>query len=357
MPAPAALVVHAGPRAREHLRQHGLRATDVRVVAAAAGGPKGLVLNPLDRFVFGSWLAGPQPVHLLGASIGAWRMAVACAQDPVAALAELVEDYVEQRYEHAPGRAPTPQHVSEVFARCVDERVGTRAPELLAHPTRRLHVFTSRGRHLLRREGRVRTPLGYAGAFVANAVSRRALGGWMERVVFGDPRDPLPFGLGDFRTAQVALTPENLAPAVLASCSIPFWMRAVQNVPGGPAGAYWDGGITDYHLHLDYASMAEGLVLVPHFAPHIVPGWLDKAWRGRHRASPALSNVVVLSPHPDWVRTLPGAKLPDRADFKAWGDDHEGRRRAWRRALAESERLAGEFAALGGRPLEALPLP
>jgi len=352
-----ALVVHAGPRAREHLRQHGLRAADVRVIAAAAGGPKGLVLNPLDRFMFGRWLEGAQPVHLLGASIGAWRMAVACATDPAAALAELAEDYVEQRYEHAPGRAPTPQHVSEVFARCVGERVGARAAELLAHPTRRLHVFTSRGRHLLGREGRVRTPLGYLGAFMANAVSRRALGGWMERVVFADPRDALPFPLDDFPTAQVPLVPGNLAGAVLASCSIPFWMRAVDDIPGGPAGAYWDGGITDYHLHLDYAAMAEGLVLYPHFGPHIVPGWLDKGLRHRHRASPRLANVVVLSPHPDWVRTLPRGKLPDRADFKAWGDDHDGRRRAWRRALAESERLADEFAQLAGRPLEAQPLP
>jgi hypothetical protein len=133
-------------------------------------------------------------------------------------------------------------------------------------------------------------------------------------------------------------------------------MRAVDDVPGGPPGAYWDGGVTDYHLHLDYAAMAEGLVLYPHFGPQIVPGWLDKGLRHRHRASPRLANVVVLSPHPEWVRTLPGAKLPDRADFKAWGDDHAGRRRAWRLALAESERLADEFAALVGRPLDAQPL-
>jgi hypothetical protein len=67
---------------------------------------------------------------------------------------------------------------------------------------------------------------------------------------------------------------------------------------------------------------------------------------------------VVLAPHPDWVKTLPGAKLPDRGDFKAWGDDVEGRIRAWRRALAESQRLADEFAALvaQGRSVEALPL-
>ncbi|MDE2159278.1 MAG: phospholipase, partial [Burkholderiales bacterium] len=59
-----------------------------------------------------------------------------------------------------------------------------------------------------------------------------------------------------------------------------------------------------------------------------------------------------------WVRTLPGAKLPDRQDFATWVDDEAGRERLWRRAVAESQRLADEFAALvtGGGPIEALPL-
>lgn len=71
-----ALRLYAGPQARRHIEQHGLRPQDVRVVPAAAGGPKGLVLGPLDRFIFGDWLASSsQPVHLVGASIGAWRVA------------------------------------------------------------------------------------------------------------------------------------------------------------------------------------------------------------------------------------------------------------------------------------------
>jgi hypothetical protein len=49
------------------------------------------------------------------------------------------------------------------------------AQQILAHPTRRLHVVTSRGRHVLRRQGRFRTPVGYLGAFAANLVSRRAM--------------------------------------------------------------------------------------------------------------------------------------------------------------------------------------
>lgn len=365
-----ALQVYAGPRAAAVLRERGLRARDVRLVPGAAGGPKGLVLNPLDRFLFGHFLAGacagpgqapaaeaPQVLHLVGASIGAWRMACACLPDADAALAQLAEDYITQRYDHAPGRAPTAAVVSRAFGQKIQERLGARAGEILSHPHRRLHVVTSHGRHVLGREGRLRTPLGYAGAFVANALGRRALGGWLERVVFSDPRDPLPLALSDFRTRQVRLDAANLSPAVLASCSIPFWLQAVHDIPGGPPGAYWDGGITDYHLHWPYAAMDAGLVLYPHFQPTVVPGWLDKAWKTRHRATAALDNLVLLCPSPEWVATLPGGKLPDRSDFKTFADDEAGRQRVWRTAVALSQRLADEFAAwVDGGAVEVRPL-
>jgi hypothetical protein len=360
--AEAALQVFAGPRARAWLRERGLRPGDVRALPAAAGGPKGLVLLPLDRLLFGHWLraapAESPPLHLLGASIGAWRMASACLADPDAALVRLGEDYITQTYEHQPGKPPRAAHVSAVFGASLGEHFRGREHEILRHPRWRLHVFTSHGRHLLARQGRWRTPLGYAGAFLGNALHRRALGGWLERVVFSDPRDALPLPLADLRGQRVALSAANLQPAVLASCSIPFWLDGVHDIPGGPRGAYWDGGITDYHLHLDYAAIADGIVLYPHFQPQVVPGWLDKPWKRRHRASRRLDNLVVLAPHPDWVRTLPGRKLPDRGDFKAFGDDGAGRQRAWRRALAESQRLAQDFDRLARQDsVQALPLP
>jgi hypothetical protein len=354
-----ALWVLAGPRARQHVRERGLRAADVRAVAGAAGGPKGLVLNALDRFVFGHWLDGHAwPVHLLGASIGAWRMACACRPDADAALREMAEDYIEQRYEHEPGRPPKAAHVTTVFSDALQRRFGGREAEVLAHPGRRLHVFTSRGKGLLARQGRVRTPLGYAGAFAANLLHRQVMGALLERVVFSDTRDALPLALREFPTHRVPLSVDNLAASILASCSIPFWLDAVHDIAGAPRGAYWDGGITDYHMHLDYAALPDGVVLIPHFQPTLVPGWLDKPFKRRHRASARLDNVVLLVPHPDWVATLPGGKLPDRGDFKRFGDDAEARMRAWRIALAESARLADEFQQLVNAPsVHADPLP
>lgn len=356
-----ALRLYAGPIARKRLREQGLRSGDVRIVSAAAAGPKGLVLLPLDRLIFGYWLLqGTQPVHLLGASIGAWRMACACLPNADAALAQMARDYIHQHYEHAPHRLPTPSHVSEVFGARLVERFGHRSAEVLGHPRFRLHVFTSHGRHwLLRRQCRWRTPLGYAGAFAANAVSRRALGAWLERVVFHDPRAPtLPLRLHDFRTRETVLCAQNLCLSLQASCSIPFALDAVHDIPGAPRGAYWDGGITDYHLHLDYASMSDGLVLYPHFQQRIVPGYLDSVLPYRRHSSHRLANVVVVAPETDWVRrTLPNGKLPALEDFKAYAGNIGGRIAAWSRAVMESQRLADEFAALLEQDsIEATPL-
>ena len=98
--------------------------------------------------------------------------------------------------------------------------------------------------------------------------------------------------------------------------------------------------------------MPEGLVLYPHFQRALVPGWLDKGLKHRHAASAMLSNVVVLAPNPDWVRTLPGGKLPDRSDFKAWRHDPAGRIQAWRQALAAAAQLADEAADWLARPTQ-----
>lgn len=358
-----ALQVFAGPAARARLAERGLQAQDVGLIPAAAGGPKGLILNGLDRYVFGDWLPrSRQTVHLVGASIGAWRMATAALahRDVAAAFDVMAEAYVTQEYDVLPGeKRPRPEGVSRRFGEILAEIFEGRETEVLAHPRLRLHVVTSRGRGgLLAREGKLRTPLGYLGAFAANAVSRPLLGRFLERVVFSDPRDRLPLKLNDFTTREVHLSRANLRGALLASCSIPFWLQAQHDLPGAPRGAYWDGGITDYHLHLDYRALQASdapLVLYPHFQRQVVPGWLDKALKHRHRATRFLDNVVLLSPSPEWIAQLPGAKLPDRNDFIQLGADE--RRRRWRVAVAQSQQLADEFAALTQNgPISALPL-
>lgn len=346
-----ALQIFAGPRALARVREHGLKPADVRVIPAAAGGPKGLTLLPLDRFLFGEWLPqSTQPVDLIGASIGAWRMAAAALHEPAAALAALEQAYIHQDYDVPPGRkAPTRDHISERFAEGIHAMFGKRVQEVLEHPRYRLHVVTSRGRHILHRDNRLRSPLGYAGAFFTNIASRKAMGAWLERAVFSSQITPLPFAANDYRTRRYALSEANFADVVQASCSIPFVLNAVHDIAGAPPGAYWDGGITDYHLHLDYRAAGEGdaggIVLYPHFQRAIVPGWLDKSLKWRHGATHFLDDVIVLAPRPEWVATLPNQKLPDRTDFARYGRDLKARVAVWQTAVAESERLRDEFVA------------
>jgi hypothetical protein len=378
-----ALHFYAGPHALAHLHQHGLRSQDIAAIPAAAGGPKGLILGPLDQFIFGHWLPqSDQPVALVGASIGAWRMATACLNNPVAALKRLEHDYIRQNFALLPGeKRPAAARVSALFGQGLQAFYGGRITELLQHPRYRLHLLTARGRGLLAREGGWRTAAGYGAAFASNLLARRALGLWLERVVFSSPLPgtpnqlaTLPFDGTDYPTHHVGLSEANFLPAMQASCSIPFVLQAVHDIGGAPSGAYWDGGVTDYHLHLNW-SAAQGiteniatsqgnkratgqkdlqdraaLVLYPHFQRSVVPGWLDKHLRWRHRATPFLDNMLVLAPNPEWVKTLPNGKLPDRTDFTHYGADLASRIKAWTAAVSASQQLADEFAEWLVRP-------
>ena len=350
-----ALRIYAGPQARAHLASNGLLPQHVGVIPAAAGGPKGLILGPLDRFLFGQWLPqSQQPVDLVGASIGAWRMATACLDAPVAAFERLEHDYIHQHYELPEGQKRVPaQQVSAQFGENLQAFYGGRIHEVLQHPRYRLHIMTSHGKKLLGREHPWRTPLGYAAAFLSNAVQRRAMGLWLDRVVFSAQDAALPFGQRDYPTLQCALNQDNFMDALQASCSIPFLLQAVHDIAGAPPGAYWDGGITDYHLHLDYPAVERSqapIVLYPHFQRAVVPGWLDKALKHRHGATEKLSNMVLLAPNPAWLQTLPDGKLPDRTDFTRYGNDLSSRVKAWEGATSAAQQMADEFAAWLERP-------
>lgn len=332
-------VVHAGVRAARHLQDNGLCPADIACVPAAAGGPKGLALIPLDRLLFDpsrGWLRGLSRLELIGASIGAWRMAAAAQPEPLAALDRLVEQYVGQTYPHGPG----PRQIADQCRRIARAVLGT-APAVVARPGVVLSVITARARGALDRNG---SRVAFARAAAANALTRSALAAHLERVLFtaGAPTFPAqPFDR--FGLQRVGLDAANSEDALLASGSIPLLCEPVRDPAHAPPGEYWDGGLIDYHLLLPYARLT-GLVLYPHFVPHVTPGWLDKflPWRRRARGHAWLANVIVLAPSPRFLARLPGRKLPDREDFYRYGLDHTARQRDWRRAIAECERFADD---------------
>jgi hypothetical protein len=82
----------------------------------------------------------------------------------------------------------------------------------------------------------------------------------------------------------------------------------------------------------------------------VVPGWLDKALAWRHKSTSFLDNTIVLAPRPEWVKTLPNAKLPDRTDFVTYGSDLAKRVEVWNAAVGASKQIADEFSLWLAKP-------
>jgi len=330
------LTLRAGPQALAHLRERGLQRDDVRVLAGAAGGPKWLMLSTLDRYMFGEWLAGrTQPLDLVGSSIGAWRFAAACHPEPVNAIERLERAYVEQSYSEKPSRTEITRTIGGILDTFLD-RAGIEG--VVDHPTFRLHAITVRARTLTNSERRPSLMAGSALAAGANAVSRRLVGRFFERVVFhhGDT-SPLRYVDERVPTDHVPLSRDNARAAVLASGTVPLVMASQVSPAGATPGLYRDGGLVDYHMDQPFTD--EGLVLMPHFAISITPGWFDKflPWRRRARFA---ARTVMIGPSRRFLDSLPGGKVPDRKDFHAYAGDDATRIRHWWEAVAAGERFA-----------------
>ncbi|HEU4566087.1 MAG TPA: patatin-like phospholipase family protein [Gemmatimonadaceae bacterium] len=336
----SSLTLRAGPDALRIIRERGLRAEDIDIIPGASGGAKWLVLGGIDRWLFGELLQAPRtrPLHLIGSSIGSWRMACLAQRDPVAALARGHHAYIhEQRY----SPHPSAREVTEVLARALDTLLGpTGVEEILSHPWARIHIITTEGRGLTASARRPLLAASMAAAAIGNLVSRRTLALQMRRFVFHSCGDETPFRhLRDLPTAHLPLGRENLRAALLASGSIPLLLEGVQ-IPGASPGVHWDGGVLDYHPDLDFGA-GEGLVLYPHFYPHIVPGWFDKPLRWRRARATNFRRALLIAPSPDFVASLPGGKIPDRKDFYTMPERERIRR--WQATLDASERLGEEL--------------
>lgn len=338
-----ALALRAGPTALARIRERGLEARDVDIVPGASGGAKWLAIGGLDRYLFGEFLQAPRtrPLHLIGSSIGSWRMACLAQHDPVAALARGHHAYIyDQRYTPR----PSTREVTEVLTRALDSLLGAHGvSEILAHARFRTHIITAVGRGLASSNRRVALSASLALAAATNGIARRALALQFRRCIFHNSGETTPFAnLSDLPTEHVALSPDTVRSALLASGSIPLVLDGVR-IPGAPHGVHWDGGVLDYHLDLDFGP-GDGLVLYPHFYSHVVPGWFDKRLPWRRARATNFDRALLIAPSAAFVASLPGSKIPDRRDFFSF--DHTERMRRWQATLDASERLGDELRAL-----------
>jgi hypothetical protein len=341
MAGDVSFVLRGGRGAIAHVARCGLSPADIRCIPAAAGGPKGLALLPLDRLLHREWLCRAESLELVGSSIGAWRMAALAQPDPMGALARLQHAYVhEQRY---PAK-PTPLEVSHACRRFAAAVLG--GSDLSMREGVSLSIITARARGPL---ADTESKLAFGRAVLSNTLSRQRLAVYLERALFhAGARSFLTAPFDRFGLVRVPLTVHNQEDALLASGTIPLLSSPVRNVAGAPHGNYWDGALIDYHLLLPYPRLAVdgagrgSIVLYPHFNTAVTPGWLDKhlPWRRTTQRHPWLEHVLLIAPSASMIARLPDRKLPDRQDFYRYGADHDSRERAWTGAIAEFERFA-----------------
>lgn len=335
----SALSLYAGPIARERILNQGLDPTLFKLFVGASGGPKWFVLYGLDRVLFGDFFAGrSEPLLTLGSSAGAWRLSCLGTAQPVAALERLATLYSGQRYSAKPDIAEVTEKARVMVAGILGE---SGAREIANNPVIKTHIVADRARGLMSSGGRAGLVGGLLGSAVANVASRRSLGLFYERVVFSSMGAMSPFqSLADIPTCVVELSPSNVQQAMLASGSIPFVLEGERDIPGARPGLYLDGGITDYHFDLPFHG-DEGLVLYPHFSSRLIPGWFDKKLPWRKVTKENFRNVLLLAPSEEFVSSLPLGKIPDRNDFRRYGEDE--RILLWQEVLEKSKRLADEF--------------
>ena len=334
--------LRAGKAAYRRIKENGLTPDDVHVVAGAAGGPKWLILAGLDRLLFSQWFSGrTMPLFLIGSSSGAWRFAAAAHQDPLDAICRLETAYINQRYDENPTTAQVSLEGEKILTHMMGRRGNI---EVLNHPSFRLNFMSVRSKHLAGVDNKSILLVGMALAALGNAICRRWLGFFFERILFHDSRDTPPFyGMDAFPIHRVGLSEANVKPALMSLGSIPLVMKGIRNIPGAPAGTYRDGGVIDYHLDVPFSKEDDHIVFFPHYMERIIPGWLDKKLTWRKPVMSHLKNVLLIAPSSDLLAKLPLGKIPDRTDFKLFQRHDDERVAYWNLTVQMSRRLADEF--------------
>ena len=333
------LTFKAGTGALESIRKHGFDISSVGSFAGASGGAKWLVLSQLDRAILSAIvpkLSGP--IHLIGSSIGSWRFACYGQADPLAAIERFEMAYLEQTYSEKPDIHEITAKSREILEFVLGD---SGVAEILENPLFRTHIMAVRARHVMASENRFVLMGALLSAALLNAMSRSTLGWSFERALFYDSRDVPPcFDVEGFPLQRIALAPDNLADAVVATGSIPLVLSGVPDIEGAKPGIYRDGGVIDYHLDLPH-SANERITLFPHFYGRIVPGWFDKKLTWRRPQAGNVDRTILISPSDEFVAALPHGKIPDRTDFSKFAPAE--RVRIWKQCVAACQALADEL--------------
>lgn len=338
------LQILAGPKALKHIQRHGLQVEDVSAVFAASGAAKWLAIYGLDRAIFEHWLKPRKsPLPVFGTSVGAWKLAAAAQSDPGLGLHKLATAYIEQTYQNKATQNDVLRETEKIVQRFLPQ---TKVEEILQHPFIRYHCGTVRCKGLLASDNSWSILGGMSAAMLRSLGPHKNYRKIFDRQVFSDPRDQVTIAARDgIKSFQTDLDADNFISAVRASGSIPHVFPGIKNINNAPPGVYRDGGLLDYHPLPQRFWPDQGLILYPHFYPHITPNWFDKFYPKRKASAAQLDNVVMLAPSQAFVDKLPGGRLPDRQDFKIYQGKNQQRIERWFEAMQLSKLLGDEFLA------------
>jgi hypothetical protein len=335
------LRILAGERAFERIKDAGLRLDDFGLLVAAAGGSKFLMTGGLDAVLFRELARtrhDVEPLHCVGSSIGSFRVACLCCDDPGAALERLAEACIEMAGDESGESSPA--SIVRVLARAVLD--GERPESIAEHRRFRLHLLSTRCHGLMASHRRVALLAGLGVVAAGNLLSRRTLALHFTRVVFHSRGERWPLhDLRDLPTRHATMTRHNLHDVLDATAAVPLLVPGV-TISGAP-GLYRDSALLDYHPAFAVGA-TDKLVLCPHYYPHFTPGWFDRSFPSRRTRGAALASTVVLTPTESFVARLPRGTRPSRK--AAARLSHAERVREWRAVWTMGRELGDALATL-----------
>lgn len=330
-----AIEIYAGEKSLHEIQQHGLRPSRIKMMVGASGGPKWLMLSRLDQYLCEHFFSkASQKIALVGSSVGSWRMALYAQKDPLARFKEFEDIYLNsQSY----SEKLTPQEITEFVNLTLDKLFsGQYAKDIVQNENRKLHVVAVRNRLAFNGRHNLIQAFNLLTAATGNIFSQKIVKALYPRVLISQGSSYEPY---NEKPETIELTENNLGQALVASGAIPMVLEPTK-VHGGKDRWHWDGGVVDYHFSGPF-NVDDGLVFYPHFSPKVVPGWFDKGLPWRKARAKDYSNVVMLVPSKDFIKSLPYSKIPDRKDFQKMSD--EKRLDYWFKVMDATDGMVQDF--------------
>lgn len=189
--------------------------------------------------------------------------------------------------------------------------------QLLNDPQHSVCIFVSQLRPWVSTASRTVQYGAFALSICGNYASTSAQRLLYKRLCFysGDPPSPGVISALPGEVEFHPLTPQNFHSVLHATAAIPFRVAPPDHMPGVGPGLFVDGGLGDYMVN---SHMVERPALLVSHTPRVQATWMDTLVPYRSPPQSVFDNLSVLFPSPEFVRALPGGRLPSVRDWETY---------------------------------------